>query len=163
MRLESIIRRINIFDWLVYWKQQRSLQKLLVCLTQSSLSSQSNSKSRTSRTRNYSSYIPLNFIINKDDSRIFGDNLQADALFASISALHPDFRLIPGDTLIFLDEIQSCPRARTALKSLAIDGRADIIASGSLLGLTFLDDGHQKERAQESIPVGYKTCRHASA
>ena len=105
---------------------------------------------------NYSSYISLNFIINRDDSRIFGDNLQADAIFAAISAVHPDFRLVPGDTLIFLDEIQSCPRARTALKSLAIDGRADVIASGSLLGLAFLDDEHQKERSQESIPVGYE-------
>ena len=105
---------------------------------------------------NYASYISLNFIINKDDSRIFGDNLQADAIFAAISAIHPDFRLIPGNTLIFLDEIQSCPRARTALKSLAIDGRADVIASGSLLGLTFLDDDHKAERSQESIPVGYE-------
>ena len=105
---------------------------------------------------NYSSYISLNFIINRDDSRIFGENLQADAIFAAISAVHPDFRLVPGDTLIFLDEIQSCPRARTALKSLAIDGRADVIASGSLLGLAFLDDEHQKERSQESIPVGYE-------
>jgi len=106
--------------------------------------------------QNYSSYISLNFIINKNDARVFGDDLRADTIFASISAIHPDFRLIPGDTLIFLDEIQCCPRARTALKSLAIDGRADIIASGSLLGLTFLDDEHQKERTQESIPVGYE-------
>ena len=105
---------------------------------------------------NYASYISLNFIINKDDSRIFGDNLQADAIFAAISAIHPDFRLIPGNTLIFIDEIQSCPRARTALKSLAIDGKADVIASGSLLGLAFLDDEHKVERSQESIPVGYE-------
>jgi len=110
--------------------------------------------------RNYSSYISLNFIINKDDSRIFGNDLQANAIFAAISAVHPHFRLVPGDTLIFLDEIQSCPRARTALKSLAIDGRADVVASGSLLGLTFLDDEHQRERSQESIPVGYE--KHVS-
>lgn len=104
----------------------------------------------------YASYLSLNFILNKADARIFGDDLRADTLFAAISALHPEFRLIPGNTLLFFDEIQSCPRARTALKSLAIDGRVDVIASGSLLGLTFLDDEHQQERAQESIPVGYE-------
>ena len=106
--------------------------------------------------QNYASYIYLNFITYKGDARIFGDDLRADTIFATISAVHPEFRLIPGETLIFIDEIQSCPRARTALKSLAIDGRADVIASGSLLGLTFLDDEHQQERAQESIPVGYE-------
>lgn len=106
--------------------------------------------------QNYSSYIYINFILDKGDARIFGDDLRADTIFATISAIHPDFKLIKGDTLIFLDEIQSCPRARTALKSLAIDGRADVIASGSLLGLTFLDDEHQNERNQESIPVGYE-------
>lgn len=55
---------------------------------------------------------------------------------------------IEHDTLIFLDEIQDCPNARTALKFLAIDGRYDVIASGSLLGL------HDKEMA--SISVGYE-------
>ena len=105
---------------------------------------------------NYSSYVYLNFIANRGDSRIFGDDLSADALFRGISAAYPDFRLVPSKTLIFLDEIQSCPRARTALKNFALDGRADVIASGSLLGLTFLDDEYKRERAQESVPVGYE-------
>ena len=106
--------------------------------------------------RNYSSYLYLNFILDKTAAECFGDNLNADEIFKMISARYPRFHLVPGDTMIFLDEIQSCPRARTALKSLAIDGRADVIASGSLLGLTFLDDGLNKGRAQESIPVGYE-------
>jgi len=105
---------------------------------------------------NYSSYLYLNFVINKDSTGFFGDNLEPDVIFKKITAHYPRFRLIPGDTLVFLDEIQSCPRARTALKSLAIDGRADVIASGSLLGMNFLDDGLEKDRAQESIPVGYE-------
>lgn len=92
--------------------------------------------------REYKSYVSLNFIDQKDDPKIFEGNLDAENIFKAISAAHPRFRLIPGDTLIFLDEIQSCPRARTSLKSLAIDGRADVIASGSLSGLTFLDDEH---------------------
>lgn len=105
---------------------------------------------------NYTSYLYINFIFNKEAARIFGDSLEADDIYKAISAYYPKFRLVPGETLVFLDEIQSCPRARTALKSLAIDGKIDVIASGSLLGLNFLDDGLEKDRVQESIPVGYE-------
>ncbi|MBO6167013.1 MAG: ATP-binding protein [Kiritimatiellae bacterium] len=105
---------------------------------------------------NYSSYLYLNFVLNKEAAECFGDNLDADVIFKRFTARYPRFKLIPGDTLVFLDEIQACPRARTALKSLAIDGRADVVASGSLLGINFLDDGLEKERAKESIPVGYE-------
>ena len=105
---------------------------------------------------NYSSYIYLNFILDKTAAECFGGNLDADVIFKRITARYPRFHLVPNDTLLFLDEIQSCPRARTALKSLAIDGRADVVASGTLLGINFLDDGLDKERTQESIPVGYE-------
>ena len=105
---------------------------------------------------NYSSYLYINFVLDREAAGIFGDNLDAAEIFKKISAIRPRFRLIPGDTLIFLDEIQCCPRARTALKSFAIDGRADVIASGSLLGINFLADGLEKDRARESIPVGYE-------
>lgn len=105
---------------------------------------------------NYSSYLYLNFILDKTAAECFGDNVNADEIFRRISVRYPRFHLVPGDTMIFLDEIQGCPRARTALKSLAIDGKADVVASGSLLGITFLDDGLDKDRAQESIPVGYE-------
>ncbi len=54
----------------------------------------------------------------------------------------------PGKTLLFFDEIQSCPQARSSLKFWAQDGRFDIIASGSLLGLNY--------REVSSFPVGYE-------
>lgn len=60
----------------------------------------------------------------------------------------PNIPLISNDTIIFLDEIQACPNARTALKSFAMDNTMDVIASGSLLGLYY------KEIA--SYPVGYE-------
>ena len=106
--------------------------------------------------QNYTSYLYINFILNNEATRIFEGSLEADTIFKTISAYYPNFRLTPGETLIFLDEIQACPRARTALKSFAIDGKADVVASGSLLGINFLDDGLEKERSQESIPVGYE-------
>ena len=107
-------------------------------------------------SENYSSYLYINFIANPECRQIFEGSLEANDIFKKLSVRFQDFKLLPGDTAIFLDEIQNCPKARTALKPLAIDGRADIIASGSLLGLTYLDDGLSRERDEASIPVGYE-------
>ncbi len=68
-----------------------------------------------------------------------------------------DFELIPGSTLIFLDEIQCCGNARTAVKYLAMDFRFDVISSGSLLGLTYGEDDDEAVEIPESVPVGYET------
>ena len=55
-----------------------------------------------------------------------------------------------------MDEIQKCANARTALKFLAEDGRYDVIASGSLLGLAYGKDADDEVEPVESIPVGYE-------
>lgn len=105
---------------------------------------------------NYKSYLYLNFVHNPDERDLFAGSLDADELLKAMTAKFRSFTVIPGDTLIFLDEIQNCPRARTAFKTFAQDGRVDVIASGSLLGLTYLNDGLNEERQHESIPVGYE-------
>ena len=69
----------------------------------------------------------------------------------------PNIKFITGDTLIFLDEIQRCGNARTAIKFLAEDMRYDVISSGSLLGLSYADDDDNGVEEPESIPVGYET------
>lgn len=96
----------------------------------------------------YASYIYINFYKNPEHKEIFEGSLEAEQLYRKISLHVKNVRFVPHDTLIFLDEIQDCPNARTALKFLAIDDRYDVIASGSLLGL------HYREMA--SIPVGYE-------
>ena len=68
-----------------------------------------------------------------------------------------DFSLIPGDTLIFLDEIQRCGNAQTAVKFLAKDLRFDVISFGSLMGLTYGEDGDEEVEAPGSVPVGYES------
>lgn len=55
-----------------------------------------------------------------------------------------------------MDEIQSCGKARTALKFLAEDGRFDVITSGSLLGLAYGEDADENTEEPESIPTGYE-------
>lgn len=104
----------------------------------------------------YSSFIEINFIEHKDYKEIFSGNLSADEIYKRMTAYLPNIELIPSDTLIFLDEIQNCASARTALKFLAEDGKYDVITSGSLLGLTYAENGNIEAEEPESVPTGYE-------
>lgn len=95
----------------------------------------------------YDNYVYLNFFRNPNLKNIFEGSLEASEIYKKMSIYIPNFKLVPN-TLIFLDEIQECPNARTALKFLAIDNKYDVIASGSLLGISY--------KSVPSIPVGYE-------
>lgn len=96
----------------------------------------------------YDSYIYLNFYEHPDYKEIFLGSLEAPEIYKRISLYVKNIHFKEHSTLIFLDEIQDCPNARTALKFLALDDRYDVIASSSLLGLNY--------REMSSIPVGYE-------
>ena len=104
----------------------------------------------------YESFIEFNFILDPTACGIFDGSLKAEDLQVKISAFIGSQRLIPGKTLIFLDEIQECPNARTALKSFALDGRYDVIASGSLLGIKYRSKKRREKAEPKSIAVGYE-------
>ena len=100
---------------------------------------------------NYDHEIYLNFFENKSYASVFSGSLEVDHLTMLLSALLGSKAVFePGKTVLILDEIQDCPEARTALKFFAIDGRYDVIATGSLLGVK----GYGKRPT--SIPVGYE-------
>lgn len=104
---------------------------------------------------NYQSYIYLNLFKNPEYKQIFEGELEPAEIYKRISLLVKNVKFIEGDTLIFIDEIQACSKARTALKFLAMDDKYDIVASGSLLGLHY--NKLDQENADEiSIPVGYE-------
>lgn len=106
--------------------------------------------------REYKSCIEINFIKQKDLKGIFDSDLSAGTIYKRMSMYFPETEFIPGDTLIFLDEIQNCGNARTAIKFLAEDGRFDVITSGSLLGLTYAENGNPEAEEPESVPTGYE-------
>ncbi len=85
----------------------------------------------------YKSYIYINFELSPEYKTIFNGNLDIRTLMMKLEVTFPNNKIIPHKTILFLDEIQSCPNARTALKSFALDGRIDVISSGSLLGLYY--------------------------
>ncbi len=88
--------------------------------------------------------IYLNLFKNPEYKQIFEGDLEPDEIYKRISLLVKNVKFIEGDTLIFIDEIQACNKARTALKFLATDDKYDIVASGSLLGL------HYNKRTKKS-------------
>lgn len=79
---------------------------------------------------------------------VFNDGFEVDAILKNISLLNPDYKFIPGETLFFFDELQACPNCVTSLKFFKLDGRFDVICSGSLMGINY--------KEIESNSVGYK-------
>lgn len=106
---------------------------------------------------NYENVVYINFILEPDKKSAFAGNMDVDNIILNLSALIPDSRFVSGKTCIILDEIQECKEARTALKSFQIDGRFDVIATGSLLGVKGYGKRKEKNEGEDSIPVGYET------
>ena len=98
---------------------------------------------------NYQSVITINFVEEPKYKMITADGYKADAIIKNISRMDPSKRFIEGETLIFFDELQEFPEIATALKFFKIDGRFDVICSGSMLGINY--------RKIESNSVGYKS------
>ena len=126
------------------WKQQPKRKALCV------LGARQIGKTTVIRqfgAENYECFIEINFITNPDAARIFEGNLDANTIITNLTA-YTRKPMIPGKTLVLLDEIQACPNARTAIKFLVEDGRFDYIESGSLLGV--------KHKEIKSYPVGFE-------
>ena len=97
---------------------------------------------------NYDSVIEINFVEEPKYKMITSDGYSTDAIIKNISLLDPFVHFIPGRTLIFFDELQDFPDIATSLKFFCIDGRFDVICSGSMLGINYQEI--------ESNSVGYK-------
>ncbi len=100
---------------------------------------------------NYKHVAYFNFLEEPKYIAAFEGSLKTDEILKQLTAMmdvHVEF--VPHETVLIFDEIQDCPDARTALKFIHLDGRYDVIATGSLLGVK----GYGKE--PRSIPVGYE-------
>ena len=102
--------------------------------------------------KNYKHIVYLNFFENPDYASVFAGSLEIDNIIMLLTALLGSKAVFePRETVLIFDEIQECPEARTALKFFHVDGRFDVIATGSLLGVK----GYGKQ--PRSIPVGSET------
>ena len=98
--------------------------------------------------QNYEHVVYINFVEQPAYRQILADGYGTAEVIRNISRINPEFVFAPGTLLVF-DEMQAFPDMATTLKFFKLDGRFDVICSGSLLGLNY--------HAIESNSVGYKT------
>lgn len=104
---------------------------------------------------NYGEVLEINFKQLISAADLFNGDLNIETIVNGLKFRFPEKKIIPGRTLIFLDEIQECPEAISSLKFWAIDNRYDVIASGSLPGIDY--------KRASSYPVGYVDYIHMHA
>lgn len=96
---------------------------------------------------NYKNTVYVNLESNGTVASMFNDDISPSKLIKYLEAETGE-RILPNETLIILDEIQSCERAVTSLKYFREEAPVyHIAAAGSLLGVAI-------NRNQTSFPVG---------
>lgn len=90
----------------------------------------------------------INFVEEPFYKQIITDGYSTDAILKNVSRIDPAAKFVPGQTIFIFDELQEFPEISTALKFFAIDGKYDVICSGSMLGINY--------KIIESNSVGYK-------
>lgn len=114
---------------------------------------------------NYKHVVYINFIKQEERKAAFYGSKDVDTIILNLSAQMRNAKFVPRETCIILDEIQDCPEARTSLKFFKEDGRYDIIATGSLLGVQGYGQDEKRKRTRKtakqekgsnSVPVGYE-------
>ncbi|MGM9520694.1 MAG: ATP-binding protein [Phascolarctobacterium sp.] len=88
-------------------------------------------------TQHYQNLIYINFVEDPKYKMIIDAGYNTADIIKSISLLDPSKKFQENGTLIFFDEIQDFPEIATALKFFHLDGRFDVICSGSLLGINY--------------------------
>lgn len=142
--MEKLLKR-KIDKYLTDWKNRPDRKPLII------KGARQIGKTRSVEwfaSQNYASVIEINFIEQKKYREIFNDGFEVNAILKNISLLNPELKFIPGNTIFFFDELQACPNCATSLKFFKLDGRFDVICSGSLMGISYNEI--------ESNSVGYK-------
>ena len=148
----------KIYNDLLNWKSTRKEEKVKKCLLVKGARQVGKSYIIQEFGKNeYKSFLYIDFFRQPELKSIFDGELTSEEILKRITANIRDFRLVPGETLFFFDEIQRCGNARTAIKFLAEDLRFDVISSGSLMGLTYGENDDKETEVPESIPVGYES------
>ena len=130
--MELLRRKID--KYLIEWKNSPDKKPLIVKGARQIGKTES---IRNFARNNYKNVIEINFILQKQFKDIFDDGFEVDTIIKNISLRNPNLEFIPGDTLIFFDELQDCINCATSLKSFREDGRYDVICSGSLMGINY--------------------------
>ena len=100
---------------------------------------------------NYENSILLDFRHRKELRLCFKGNLDVDQIISLLRPYLPDKNFVPGKSILIFEEIGDCAEARTSLKSFCLDGRYEVIATGSLLGVD-----NYRRKSKLPVPTGYE-------
>ena len=106
--------------------------------------------------KNFKNVVYLDFREHPDYKKFFIPNLEVDSIIMRLTAAMPNAEIEPGNTCFVFDEIQDCPRARGSLKYFHLDGRFEVMCTGSLLGVNGYKTPNEKDEEESSIPVGFE-------
>ncbi len=144
--MEKIYLRRKIDDYLASWKKDTERKPLIVKGARQVGKTESICRFAE---ENYKSVVYINFVEEPKYKMITEDGYKTDDIIRNISRMDPSKKFDAGETVLIFDELQEFPEIATALKFFNIDGKYDVICSGSLLGLQY--------RRIESNSVGYKS------
>lgn len=145
---ERYLKR-KIDSYLVSWKKDEERKPLIVKGARQVGKTES---IRRFAEENYNNVIYINFVEEPKYKLIAEDGYNPSDIIRNISRMDPSKKFEPGETILIFDELQEFPEISTSLKFFKIDGRFDVICSGSLLGIQY--------KRIESNSVGYKTDYH---
>ena len=131
--MKDLLKR-KIDSFLVEWKANPAHMPLIVKGARQIGKTES---IRHFAENNYKYVIEINFVLQKQYTDIFDDGFEVDTIIKNISLKNPDLEFVAGETLFFFDELQACANCATALKSFRMDGRYDVICSGSMMGIHY--------------------------
>lgn len=107
-------------------------------------------------TRHFKHVVYLDFRMHPDYKKFFVPDISVSSIIMRISAAIPTAEIEPHETCFVFDEIQDCPLARSSLKYFFLDGRFEVMCTGSLLGVHGYKTKEQKDEPEASIPVGFE-------
>ena len=134
----------KVIQQLEYWKGQ---EKKLALLLNGTRQTGKTTSVRLFAKKNYQHFVEVNFLKHPGAKSAFEDVLDTRTITLNLSAMGFG-PFVEGNTLVFFDEIQECPKARTSIKFLVEEAKYDYVESGSLLGINY--------KEVLSYPVGFE-------
>ena len=146
--MENIEFKRKIYDKLIEWnKDKNSVSLIADGLRQVGKSYIVNKFAHD----NYKNVIAYDFKHNKELRNIFEGDIDVNSIITKSSPYFPNDNFIENETIIIFEEINDCPKARTSLKSFALDKRFKVIATGSLLGVL-----NYRRKSKDDISTSYE-------
>ena len=152
----------KIYDAILDWKQKSNGQTAL--LIEGARRVGKSTVVEEFAKNEYSSYILIDFNkASKEVKSLFDDLMDVNFIFLRLQQIYAKM-LYERKSVIIFDEVQTCPKARQAIKYLVQDGRYDYIETGSLISIKKNTRGitipSEEDRIQ-MYPMDYEEFRWA--